>query len=199
MENSTNDMETAVVSIDQEMLEAERSRATTEREANERTVKAWEEYMAAVENELNLADDGSAMSMLGQGAIFKAHSTRLSDAEKVVNAKFKAIEPTIVEIMINSNTSKYTKGGRTIYLKRTLWAGHKDGSKLELIDAIKNGGEDWEGFVAMNYNAQSLSARVREFDPEKIMTEEQVIERLPEAIRPYIKVTIKTEIGNTKA
>ena len=199
MENNTNDMETAVVSIDQEMLEAERSRAATEREANERTIKAWEEYMAAVENELSLADDGSAMSMLGQGAIFKAHSTRLSDAEKVVSAKFKAIEPTIVEIMINSNTSKYTKGGRTIYLKRTLWAGHKDGSKPELIDAIKNGGEDWETFVGMNYNAQSLSARVREFDPEKIMTEEQVIERLPEAIRPYIKVTIKTEIGNTKA
>ena len=47
-------------------------------------------------------------------------------------------------------------------------------------------------------NGNTLSAWVREHDPDNELAPEEVVAKLPEVIRPAIKVTEKWEIGCRK-
>lgn len=80
---------------------------------------------------------------------------------------------------------------RTIYRRRQLWAGHINGRDT-LVEALKDAGLD--EFVGETFNAQTLSAYVRSFDPDGRLAPEEVKALLPQAIQDQIKVTEKHEL-----
>lgn len=87
-------------------------------------------------------------------------------------------------------------GSRTIYTRRQLWAGH-NGNKEMLCEALKQAGLG--DYVKPNFNAQQLSAYVREFDPDNMLEENDIKAKLPVEVQPYIKVTEKLNLQSRKA
>lgn len=92
-------------------------------------------------------------------------------------------------------------GGRTLYIKRTLWAGVVKGhEKPEVCDALR--AADLGDYVTETFNTHSLSAYVRDVAREKKTSEidlspEEIMQHLPEELHGLVKVTEKVELGNT--
>lgn len=168
-----------------------------EPEGVSRSEQKWEEYMKALDDELERAKKDSSMALLKTWIAYVNHRARLKDADKVVGSKMSKIEEDVVSLMQDMELDKWTSQGRTISTRKEIWAGHNDEQKDLLLQALKGSGLD--EYVAENYNVQSLSAYVREFDPDRNLTHEQLLAKLPEGIRPYIKVTFVTKMANRKA
>jgi hypothetical protein len=129
----------------------------------------------------------------------------------VVEAEMKAIDAQIQEKMIfecpniKIQVGVNAKGKpvfKTVYVKSTLWAGHlgdkedEDAGlamKTKLLEALKAAG--LEDFVSEGFNAQTLSAYVRAFDPDGKMDLEELKVLLPEPIQPYIKLSKVTQVA----
>jgi hypothetical protein len=76
-----------------------------------------------------------------------------------------------------------TIDGQTVWLDRKLWA---SAAGPELTNALKAAG--FAAMVKETVNGQTLSAWVREFDPEAQLGPEEVIAKLPSVVQPYVKV-----------
>lgn len=179
--------------------------------------EAWDNYMAALDRELEEAKLDTSVELFKTWIAYSNHRNRLSAADKAVGAKMTQLEETVVGRFQDLGLTKWTSNGRTIFLRKELWAGalsetdveklteeaisklgdvERDGKKL-LCAALKAAG--LTEYVSEGYNTQSISSYVREFDPDKNYTVEEIIALLPEALRPFIKVTEKIKIGNRKA
>jgi hypothetical protein len=80
---------------------------------------------------------------------------------------------------------------KTLFVRRQLWAGHKDGME-KLIAALKDTG--YSDLVGERVNTNTLSAMVRELDANNNLDPEDIIAMLPERLAKAIKVTAKVEL-----
>ncbi len=85
---------------------------------------------------------------------------------------------------------------KTLYIQRQLWAGHQ-GDKQALMESLKLAG--YEDLVAETVNTNTLSALVRELDPDNNRSPEDIINMLPPELHSTIKVTEKIELRSRKA
>ncbi len=78
-------------------------------------------------------------------------------------------------------------GHGTLYQSRTVRANVSAENRAELAAALK--GIGMGDIVLETVNLNTLSAWVREHDPDKMFSEEQIKERLPRGVRELIDVT----------
>jgi hypothetical protein len=125
--------------------------------------------------------------------------TTIRAKEKEVK-KLKEKANTLMEELLpdfkNSGTQRINVDGKTVWLDRKVWAS-AGGDMPRLVDAMKAAG--MEDMVGETVNGGSLSAWVREFDPDKVKTESEIIEALPEELRDAIEVNIVFKLGVTSS
>jgi len=92
----------------------------------------------------------------------------------------------------NSGIQRINIAGATVYLDRKVWAS-AGGDMPRLVDAMK--AADMHDMVGETVNGNTLSAWVREFDPESLKTEAEIISALPEELRDAIEVNIVFKLG----
>ena len=116
-----------------------------------------------------------------------------------VKQEKQELEAQLLEGMEEDGISKLTVntdgGQRTVYMHRQLCAGH-NGDNHALSDALKNAGLD--RMVAEQFNTQSLSAWVREFDDDGGKSPDEIINELPWDVQQYIKVSEKYSVRSRK-
>lgn len=114
---------------------------------------------------------------------------------KNVEKKIGELEGILLEEAMQEGISKMTVSvkdetgnfaNRTVYLERKIWAGH-NGDLENFLQALKESG--LAEYVKPNYNRNSISAMVREYDPDSNLSAEQIAEKLPEPLKNSIKIT----------
>ena len=137
----------------------------------------------------------------------------LSDKEAALKAELKEVSERrrdlaeeLIDEMADNGLAKLTvKVGndaegrpvhKTLYVQRLLYAGH-NGDKQALIEGLRLAG--FEDLVGETVNAQTLSALVREFDPENNTPTQEILQAMPEPMRTVLKVTEKVELRARKA
>lgn len=168
-----------------------------ENEDVESTDIAWQNYMAALERELEEAKKDVSTELLRTYTSYANHKTRVDSEAKRIAKKMAQIEEAVISTFQDNVLEKWTSNGRTLSLRRELWAGHKEDQKENLLEALKTAGLG--EYVSEGYNVMSLSAFVREADPDKQLTPEEIVASLPAEIQPFIKVSEKIKIGHRKA
>lgn len=125
----------------------------------------------------------------------------LTDNLDEVKTKMSDIEAQIAEQMLYENPRIRVKIGeksggqpifRTVHVSTTVRATH-NGDKEALVEGMKAAGLD--DMISETYNANTLSAFVRGFDPDKALTTEELLEELPEEMRPHVKLTKVISLG----
>ena len=118
-----------------------------------------------------------------------------------VKTKMSDIEAQIAEQMLYENPRIRVKIGeksggqpifRTVHVSTTVRATH-NGDKEALVEGMKAAGLD--DMISETYNANTLSAFVRGFDPDKSLTTEELLDELPEEMRPHVKLTKVISLG----
>lgn len=137
----------------------------------------------------------------------------LEDEERALKARLKEIgeqrrqlEEHLLDDMADNGLAKLTvrvgfdDGGqpvmKTLYMRRQLWAGHQ-GDKQALMEALKHAG--YQDLVGETVNTNTLSALIRELDPDNNRSPEDIIKALPPELHTTIKVTEKVELRSRKA
>jgi hypothetical protein len=113
---------------------------------------------------------------------------------KAMKKKAKDLETELLPDFKNSGTQRINIAGGTVWLNRKVWAS-AGGDMPRLVDAMK--AADMADMVGETVNGNTLSAWVREFDKENLMTESEIVEALPEELREAINVEIKFTLGVT--
>ena len=104
-----------------------------------------------------------------------------------INKQMGDIEGPILENMATAETDSVKINGRTVFVHTSYYA--EVSSRAAAKDALKKAGYDH--LVAENYNANSLSALVREFRNEG--------KDLPEAFTGVIKIGERNNLRSRKA
>jgi len=94
------------------------------------------------------------------------------------------VEATLLMEFQKEGVQRITADGRTVWLDRKLWA---SAAGPELPNALKVAGLG--SMVREQVNGQTLSAWVREYDPEAQLSAEEVIAKLPPVVQPYVKIS----------
>lgn len=97
---------------------------------------------------------------------------RQLDAEqKAVNADLRDLEEAVLaEFAADGNVDRITVNGMNLKPQRTLWASCNDGQYDAACDALAATG--YGDYVQRRFNAQSLSALVREMERDGMSVEE---------------------------
>ena len=136
-----------------------------------------------------------------QYAILFAERKRLEEDVEDIKTRMKAIEDEIAETMLFENPRIRVKVGenaegkpvfRTVHVSTTIRASHA-GDKDALIEAMKDSG--LEALVSETFNYNTLSAYVRGLDPDKKLPPEELLELVPEAMKPHLKLTQTISLG----
>lgn len=98
----------------------------------------------------------------------------------------EAMEEGITKMTVAVEDETGNAANRTVYVERKIWAGH-NGDLEAFLGALKGSGLN--EYVKSNYNRNSVSAMVREYDPDGNLSAEQIVEQLPEPLKQHIKVT----------
>ena len=100
----------------------------------------------------------------------------------------------------NEGTASHkTSSGTTVYINRQLWAGSSESGPDVMMEALKSN-PDTQDLVKEKVNTQTLSSWVREKIEEHFGTEQtkksetELLEALPEALRPVLKITEKFQL-----
>lgn len=125
---------------------------------------------------------------------------------KRLNEEISGLEGVLLEDVFEEGIDKMTvtagedENGfpikRTVYLERKVWAGH-NGDAEELNEALKQAGLN--EYVQEKVNANSLSAFVREYDPEKNLKPDDIRAKLPEPLRDVIKISEQFKLKSRRA
>lgn len=136
-----------------------------------------------------------------QYAILFAERKRLEDEIDDIKATMQAIEAEIAETMLFENPRIRVKVGenaegkpvfRTVHVSTTIRASHA-GDKDALIEAMKESG--LEALVSETFNHNTLSAYVRGLDPDKKLPPDELLDLVPEAMKPHLKLTQTISLG----
>ena len=138
---------------------------------------------------------------LAEYAKLDARKKELKSELEMITRELTELEAELLPEMAESGiqnlkVSDGNGGFRTVYIKRQVWAGH-NGDKQALCQALKEAGLD--EYVQPNFNSNQLSAWVREFDPDRNLTENEILERIPKPIAEHLKVTEKFNLTTTKS
>jgi hypothetical protein len=109
------------------------------------------------------------------------------DDIKDLNEKIAALETTLITNMQKGGLTKLSINGSTCWLDRKVWAGADNGNMPLLAAALKEVGLD--DYVKEGVNAQTLSAWVREFDPDGTLSPEEIKAALPAPVQPTIRIS----------
>lgn len=123
----------------------------------------------------------------------------LEDRLEAVKEEMTAMQPELLEVMLEGELDKITLAGITFSPRRRLYAAPAEGfSKHDVAEALV--ACDLGDYVKSDYNANSLSAYVAAFDKEtdEVLTPADIQERLPEGLRQCLRVGEIWSIGTTK-
>lgn len=109
-----------------------------------------------------------------------------------INEQIKECERLILRDLQEEGVDRITVDGKTVYVRREVWAS-SGGDTPALVQAFKEEGLD--ELVTETVSSQRLSAWVREHDPERSMSEEEIVSALPPRIAPHVKVTEVFKLG----
>jgi len=101
---------------------------------------------------------------------------------KALKAEKKDSEERIYTMLVVTGASKVNVSGATVSPMRTMRA--SAASAPLLIEVLKEEGLD--ALVSENINSQTLSGWVRRFDPDRMLSVEELIEKLPANVQPLI-------------
>ena len=127
-----------------------------------------------------------------------------SDELDHIKKELKQLEAEIMDTFLEEGIRKFTVSvktesgdtiDRTLYLHRQLWAGYQKGEngngKAALTAALEQ--EGLSDLVKKDFNTQSLSAYIREFD-EGGEDPEDIKAKLPEGLQENIKISEVNQI-----
>lgn len=100
------------------------------------------------------------------------------------------VESELLPRMRDSGTQSIKIAGDTVYVERKLWGSAQDGNVAALNEALKELGHG--DMVKESVNAQTFSAYIREIEEsvsDKPLPPEELIPKLPELLRPVVKVS----------
>ena len=118
-----------------------------------------------------------------------------------IKARMTLIEAEISEKMLFENPRLRVKIGekasgepifKTVHVQTTVRASHA-GDKQALVDAMKHSG--LIDLVSETFNANTLSAYIRGLDPDKRVTTDELLDMVPEEMKPHIKLTRVVSLG----
>lgn len=135
------------------------------------------------------------------------HRKAYLEAEvKEINRKISALEEALLEQTFEEGIDRATvtighdENGvpikRTIYRERKVWAGH-NGDVDALNDALRQAG--LEEYIKETVNTNSLSAFIREYDPDHSSNPDDIRARLPEPLRDVIKISEQYKLKSRRA
>lgn len=120
----------------------------------------------------------------------------LEEKLKSVKAKRDDLADKIMSSFEKQGIDNIRINGRTVYIQRQIWAGH-NGDKQATCDAFKDAGLD--EYISDNFNTQQISAYVREFEGDSVLTMDELLSKLPKQIQGAIKLTEKFQVKTRKA
>lgn len=116
--------------------------------------------------------------------------SELKDELTAVEAKLDELRQGVLDYMQSHSLDKITSAGRTLYLRRELWAGRPENVTPEdLSRALSDLGLD--DFHADAPKMQALSAWLRELDKSG--------EKMPEGLTPYLVANEVYKIGSRRS
>jgi len=118
----------------------------------------------------------------------KEKKDKLEEETKAVNEQIEKTEYQLVQKMINEDTSKFTRHGRTFYLNVRTFASPNPGRKEELFNWLKGNG--YGALVKETVNSQSLSSFTKELLEER--------DELPAGLDELINVYQKNMVAIRK-
>jgi len=119
---------------------------------------------------------------------------------EILSVKIDEEEGYVLENMQKAGTQSLTRGGLTLYISRTIWASlvnHDDVGKQPGMKALETIG--LKHLIKPSVNASQLSSWVREYDPDKRLSPDEIRDNLPEPIQPEIKISEVFKLGKRKA
>lgn len=135
--------------------------------------------MAIPETNLLAAKDMFELADLLKGA--KDRKKELESLTKTNNAEIEQLETLLAEQMINEETPRFTRNGKTFYLTDKFFANAVPERKTELYQWMKDHG--YEHMVQETVHAQTLKA----FAKELLSEEDTLPDGLDQLINTYSK------------
>jgi len=118
-----------------------------------------------------------------------------------IKEELKLLEPLLMERFENAGMqSMKSRSGVTVYISRKLWASPKEGNHAGLVAALQSIGLN--DMVKTQCNTQTLSAYIREREQELFggkSSPDELTQKLPEEIRPFIAITEKFDLKARKS
>ena len=106
---------------------------------------------------------------------------------KALKAEYDKLEPEVIEYMSSEGIQNLAVDGRTVYVKRQLWASVNQGNPAALDILRDNGLSD---FIEEKVNSNRISSFVREFEKNE--------EEIPGWCRDALNITEKYSVGMQK-
>lgn len=124
-------------------------------------------------------------------------SKQLEQEESAVKStkdKIKELEEQLIPTFVKMGMQRARIAGRTVWLDRKVRA--SAGGDMEALCAAFSKCKDktLKAMVKETVNGNTLGAWVREFDPDNVLSPEQITALLPEDVRDVIKVTETTNL-----
>jgi hypothetical protein len=110
------------------------------------------------------------------------------EAAEELTQQIAELEGKLMASFIDRGVDRVSMDGHTVYLDRKLWAGAENGDSAATCAALEAAGLG--DFVKPTFNVQQLSSWVRETE-RTVGRQDDLKALLPEALRPFIKVTEK--------
>lgn len=120
----------------------------------------------------------------------KDRKDELKAEEKDVNKRIEQVEQELVAAMVEEETDKFTRAGKTFYLNTRFYARAIPALKQDLYQTLKD--EGYGDLVYETVNANSLSAFVKELREENM-------DEMPDWLDGLVDGYEKTTIGMRKA
>ena len=118
-----------------------------------------------------------------------------------VKTNMKALEEVLMGQFQDSGTQSVSVDGRTVSLRRDLFASAKGADKEAVTAALK--AADLGQYVKEDYNANSLTAYVREMvraaEAERGAPLDELTDALPQPLRAVLSVFVKYSVRATRS
>ncbi len=118
----------------------------------------------------------------------KKQLDELDAQTKKLKAEFDALEPEVISYLEQEGLDRVTMDGRTVFVRRQLWASVKKDNPFAL-DILRDHG--LEDFIEEKVNSQRISGFVREFDKNG--------EEIPDWCNDALNITEKFNVSVIKA